>query len=86
MKKFVELLLWLRNFVAPFFVSLIVAFIVYLATGRSTIGIVLAIIFLSIGAFIGYRFAEKVRKKYGSDLFNAVPMATTDLKHLHDEE
>ena len=86
MKKIIEVLLWLRNFISPFLLSVFIGFIVFLAMNKSIWGVIIAAILVGVGIAMGIIFAEKVRNKYGSELFNAVPMATTDLKHLHKDK
>jgi len=84
MEKLVEILGWLRNFIAPVIVAVIVSVIVYLSM-RTIFGIIISSFIMLLGVFIGVYFAEKVRKIVGTDKFNAQVMATPDIKGLEED-
>ncbi len=86
MKSLIMVLSWLRNFISPFLVFLMIAIILYYYFEKTIWSLVLGVILVIFGTGLGIYFAEKVRRKYSSELFNAIPTATTDLKHLHNKE
>lgn len=79
MKGLIGILSWLRNFISPFLVFLIIAIVLFYYFEKTTWSLILGIFLVIFGIGLGIYFAEKVRKKYSSESFNAVPMATTVL-------
>lgn len=75
---------WLRTFLSATFIGLFLGAILFHYI-RNYIGIGLMIIFTMTGMFIGYKWAEYVRKKYGSIWFISRNRATPELDHTLEE-
>lgn len=80
-EKLVEIFGWLRNFISPVLIAIIISVVVYFSM-KSTFGLIISSFILIFGILIGIYFAEKVRKNIGTDKFNAQVMATPDIKGL----
>lgn len=69
-EKLDEILGWLRNFISPALIVLIISVVVYFSL-QSKLGLIISIFILIFGILIGIYIAEKVRKNVGTYKFNA---------------
>ncbi len=78
-EKLIAILGWLRNFISPVLITMILGGFVYISLEKSLLGIFLGILIAILGFVIGVYFAERVRTKIGTDKFNAQVMASSDI-------
>jgi len=77
-KFFINILFWLRIFIAPFLVFLILSYFAY-HYFNSTIRTEITILIVIIGALISALITRRVRKKYGTISFMSRVIATPEL-------
>lgn len=81
-EKFIDILGWLRNFISPVLISLIIGVLVYFSFDESLLGMIFGFSSIILGIIGGVFFVERVRKRIGTHHFNAQIMATPDIKGI----
>lgn len=85
--KIIELVNWIKIFLSPFIISVVIAILLFLSSENYWLQILSGIIVI-IGIITGVFFAEKVRKKHGTERFMAKIYESPDLDNLkqHKEQ
>lgn len=78
-EKIVELINWLKIFLSPVVISLMLALVVYLYGRDNYWSQFFAAFIIVAGVVVGVYFAEKMRKKYGAENFMSKIYASPDL-------
>jgi membrane protein YdbS with pleckstrin-like domain len=83
--KIIELINWIKIFLSPFIISVVAAILLFLSSENYWLQ-VLSVIIIILGIILGVYFAEKIRKKQGTERFMAKIYESPDLDNLKSDK
>lgn len=82
MRTLIELIYWIKIFLSPVFLSILIIFILSTIYSYSN----WYLLFFIPSIIIGIKLAERARKKYGTSNYFAKPMNTPDIVETWEKE
>lgn len=64
-RRFINLLIWVRVFISPFLVFAIISFFVWIYSGKTTSGLIAACFILFLGVILSAIITVRIGKKHG---------------------
>lgn len=80
-EKVLELINWIKIFLSPFVISLIIGGLIFLSSNNIWIQS-LSLLIVVLGIITGIYLAEKIRKKHGTERFMAKINESPDLDNI----
>lgn len=77
-ETFFEVIGWIRIVLSPIIISLVLGALVYI-NFENTAGLIVSILLMALGVFLGIRMANRAWKKKGTISFLSRVMATPEL-------
>lgn len=79
--KVLELINWIKIFLSPFIISLIIGGLIFLSSNNIWIQSI-SVLIVVLGIITGIYLAEKIRKKHGTERFMAKIHESPDLDNI----